>query len=139
MNEAAAAELLATEEGRKSMILTVVGDVARAYMEMIELDNQVALTDTQVVIRRASLELARGRFQGGLTSEMDVRQGELALAVAEGSHSRSLRQRAQKENEISVLLGRTRSPTRGAIVPAGRPHGDPGRAAIDSSHPPPGR
>ncbi len=107
LNEAAAAELLATEEGRRSMILTVVSDVARAYMEVIELDDQVALTDTQVVIRRASLALARGRFQGGLTSEMDVRQGELALAVAEGSHTRALRQRAQKENEISVLLGRT--------------------------------
>ena len=107
LNEAAAAELLATEEGRRSMILTVVSDVARAYMEVIELDDQVALTDSQVVSRRASLALARGRFQGGLTSEMDVRQGELALAIAEGSHTRALRQRAQKENEISVLLGRT--------------------------------
>ena len=107
LNEAAAANLLATEQGRRSMILTIVSDVARAYMEMIELDDQVAITDTQVVIRRASLEVARARFQGGLTSEMDVRQGENALAVAEGSHSRALRQRTQKENEISVLLGRT--------------------------------
>jgi multidrug efflux system outer membrane protein len=107
LNEAAAANLLATEEGRKSLILTVVSDVARAYLEMIELDDQVAITDTQVVLRRQSLDVARARFQGGLTSEMDVRQGENALAVAEGSASRALRQRAQKENEISVLLGRT--------------------------------
>jgi multidrug efflux system outer membrane protein len=106
LNEAAAANLLATEQGRRSMILTVVSDVARAYLELIELDDQVAITDTQVVIRRASLDVARARFQGGLTSEMDVRQGENALAVAEGSHSRALRQRRQKENEISVLLGR---------------------------------
>jgi outer membrane protein, multidrug efflux system len=107
LNEAAAANLLATEQGRRSVILTVVSDVARAYLELIELDDQVAITDTQMVIRRQSLELARARFQGGLTSEMDVRQGENALAVAEGSHSRALRQRTQKENEISVLLGRT--------------------------------
>jgi len=107
LNEAAAANLLATEEGRKGLILTVVSDVARAYMEMMELDDQVGITDTQVVIRRQSLDVARARFQGGLTSEMDVRQGENALAVAEGSHSRALRQRSQKENEISVLLGRT--------------------------------
>jgi outer membrane protein, multidrug efflux system len=116
LNEAAAANLLSTEQGRRSLILTVVSDVARAYLEMIELDDQVAITDTQVVIRRASLEVARARFQGGLTSEMDVRQGENALAVAEGSHSRALRQRAQKENEISVLLGRT---------PEGIPRGVP--------------
>jgi len=116
LNEAAAAELLATEDGRRSIILTVVSDVARAYLEVIELDNQVAITDTQIVIRRQSLDLARARFQGGLTSEMDVRQGENALAVAEGSHSRALRQRSQKENEISVLLGRT---------PGGIPRGLP--------------
>ena len=131
LNEAAAANLLATEEGRRSIIITVVSDVARAYLEMIELDNQVAITDTQVVIRRASLDVARNRFQGGLTSEMDVRQGENALAQAEASHFRALRQRTQKENEISVLLGRT--PTgvpRGlplaqqvvpAVIPAGLP------------------
>jgi len=116
LNEAAAAELLASEQGRRAMILTVVSEVARAYMEMVELDAQVALTDTQTVIRRASLELARARFQGGLTSEMDVRQGENALAVAEGSHVRALRQRAQKENELSVLLGRTPG-----AVPRGMP------------------
>jgi multidrug efflux system outer membrane protein len=107
LNEAAAANLLATEEGRKGLILTVVSDVARAYMELVELDHQVAITDTQVVIRRESLQLATARFEGGLTSEMDVTQGENALAVAEGSRSRALRQRSQKENEISVLLGRT--------------------------------
>src|SRR6185436_16125487 len=50
--------------------------------------------------------LARARYQGGLTSELDVRQGENALAVAEGTLSRVLRQRTQKENELSVLLGR---------------------------------
>ena len=116
LNEAAAAELLASEYGRRSIILTVVSDVARGYLELIELDDQVAVTDTQVVIRRASLDLARARFQGGLTSEMDVRQGENALAVAEGSHSRALRQRTQKENEISVLIGRT---------PGGIPRGLP--------------
>ena len=131
LNEAAAAQLLASEQGRRSVILTVVGDVARAYLELIELDDQVAITDTQVVIRRQSLDLARARFQGGLTSEMDVRQGENALAVAEGSHSRALRQRTQKENEISVLMGRTPgSVPRGlrlsqqgipTVIPAGLP------------------
>jgi outer membrane protein TolC len=39
-------------------------------------------------IRRESLELARARWQGGLTSELDVQQGENALAVAEGTLSR---------------------------------------------------
>ncbi|HJS47360.1 MAG TPA: efflux transporter outer membrane subunit [Gemmatimonadales bacterium] len=106
LNEAARATLLASEQGRRGVILTVVSEVARAYLELLDLDGQVAIAETQVAIRRQSLELARARFEGGLTSELDVRQGENALAVAEGTRFRALRQRSQKENELSVLLGR---------------------------------
>jgi multidrug efflux system outer membrane protein len=106
LNESAKASLLASEQGRRGVILTVVSEVARAYLELLDLDGQVAIADSQVSIRRESLQLARARFQGGLTSELDVRQGENALAAAEGTLSRTLRQRTQKENELSVLLGR---------------------------------
>ncbi|HSE27689.1 MAG TPA: TolC family protein, partial [Gemmatimonadales bacterium] len=82
LNESARATLLASEQGRRGVILTVVSEVARAYLELLDLDGQVAIADSQVAIRRRSLDLARARFQGGLTSELDVRQGENALAVA---------------------------------------------------------
>jgi multidrug efflux system outer membrane protein len=106
LNESAKAALLASEQGRRGVILIVVSEVARAYLELLDLDAQVAIADSQVSIRRQSLDLARSRFQGGLTSELDVSQGENALAVAEGTRARTLRQRTQKENELSVLLGR---------------------------------
>ena len=106
LNESAKAALLATEQGRRGVILIVVSEVARAYLELLDLDAQVAIADSQVSIRRQSLDLARSRFKGGLTSELDVSQGENALAVAEGTLSRTLRLRRQKENELSVLLGR---------------------------------
>lgn len=106
LNESALATLLATEQGRRGVILTVVSEVARAYLELLDLDGQVTISQTQVRIRKESLELARARWQGGLTSELDVQQGENALAVAEGTLSRTLRQQTQKENELSVLLGR---------------------------------
>ena len=131
LNESALAALLASEQGRRGVIITVVSEVARAYLELLDLDGQVAIADSQLVIRRQSLDLARARFQGGLTSELDVRQGEQALAVAEGTLSRVLRQRTQKENELSVLLGRPPGTvTRGLplaqqqfpnVVPAGLP------------------
>jgi outer membrane protein, multidrug efflux system len=106
LNESARAALLATEQGRRGVILIVVSEVARAYLELLDLDAQVAIADSQVSIRRQSLELARSRFKGGLTSELDVSQGENSLAIAEGTRSRTLRLRTQKENELSVLLGR---------------------------------
>ena len=105
LNESARATLLASEQGRRGVIMTVVSEVARAYLEMLDLDGQVAIADSQATIRRQSLDLARARYEGGLTSELDVRQGEAALAIAEGTLSNALRQRTQKENELSVLLG----------------------------------
>jgi multidrug efflux system outer membrane protein len=107
LNESARATLLASEQGRRGVIITVVSEVARAYFEMRDLDAQLAITQTQVGIRQQSLDLARARFQGGLTSELDVRQGESALAAAEGTLARIQRFRTQRENELSVLLGHT--------------------------------
>jgi multidrug efflux system outer membrane protein len=106
LDEAALATLLASEQERRGVIITVVSDVARAYLELRDFDAQVAIADSQVVIRRASLEVARSRFQGGLTSELDVRQGETALALVERTQASVRRQRTQKENELSVLIGR---------------------------------
>lgn len=131
LNESARASLMATEQGRRGAILTIVGEVARAYFELRDLDQQLEITQTQVELRRQSLALARARFQGGLTSELDVRQGESALAGAEGALYQVSRLRRQKENELSVLLGRPpRDVVRGrslaeqsfpATVPAGLP------------------
>ena len=106
LNESARANLLASEEERAAMIMTVISEVARAYLELRDLDNQAAITAAQVEVRRQSVTVARARFAGGLTSELDVRQGENALAFAEQVQARTLRQRTQKENELSVLMGR---------------------------------
>lgn len=116
LNESALASLRASEQDRRGVILTVVSDVARAYMELRDLDRQLAIAEAQLEIRRKSLAIARARFQGGLTSQLDVRQGENALADAEGVYYQTLRLRTQKENEISVLLGHTPEP-----IPRGLP------------------
>jgi outer membrane protein, multidrug efflux system len=133
LDEAALATLLATEEERRAVIITVVSDVARAYLELRDLDAQVAITDAQVTIRRSSLDIAQARFRGGLTSELDVRQGETALALVEATQARVRRERTQKENELSVLLGRPpEAIPRGLplteqrfddVIPAGLPSG----------------
>ena len=131
LNEAASARLLATEHGRRGAILTVVGEVARTYLELRDFDQELFLAEQQVEVRRQSLTLARARFEGGLTSELDVRQGESALANAQAVVASLQRQRTQKENEISVLLGRAPgSIPRGmaltdqafpSVIPAGLP------------------
>ncbi|HKA59304.1 MAG TPA: efflux transporter outer membrane subunit [Gemmatimonadales bacterium] len=106
LNESAKAGLLATEFARRGVIITVVGEVARAYLELRDLDQQSTIAQSMVNDRRRSLELARSRFEGGLTSELDVRQGESELARAEGRVANIRLQASQKEQELNVLLGR---------------------------------
>jgi len=106
LNESAKASLLATEYARRGVIVTVVGDVARAYLELRDLDQQTVIAQSTVETRRQSLDLARARFQGGLTSELDVRQGESELARSEGRVANIRLQASQKEHELNVLLAR---------------------------------
>ena len=131
LNESARASLLASEFGRRGAILTVVSEIGRAYLELLDLDGQVQIALTQVDLRRQSLALATARFQGGLTSELDVRQGEVALAGAERTLASLYRLRSQKENELRLLTGQPPGdvprglPLMGqnfpAVVPAGLP------------------
>ncbi|HWC73660.1 MAG TPA: efflux transporter outer membrane subunit, partial [Gemmatimonadales bacterium] len=106
LNESAKADLLASEYARRAVIITVVGDVARAYLELRDLDRQTLIADSMVQQRRQSLDLARSRFEGGLTSELDMRQGEAELANAEARAADLRLQGSQKEQELNVLLGR---------------------------------
>jgi multidrug efflux system outer membrane protein len=106
LNESAKAGLLATEYGRRGAIMTVVAEVARVYLELRDLDQQTVLALGTVDTRRQSLELARSRFEGGLTSELDMRQGEAELARAEGRVASIRAQAAQTEQELNFLLGR---------------------------------
>jgi multidrug efflux system outer membrane protein len=131
LNESARAKLLATEYGRRGMIVTVVSDLAVAYLELRDLDAEVEIAARTVDTRRQSLDLARTRFEGGVTSELDVRQGEAELARSEARLAGLQGQVSAKENEISVLMGRLpQSVARGrpltqqvfpATVPAGLP------------------
>jgi multidrug efflux system outer membrane protein len=105
LSESAQAELLATEYGRRAVIVTLVSDVAVAYLELRALDTQLAIAARTVETHQQSVELADLRFTGGVTSELDVRQGEAELARAESQLARLQREVVQKENELRVLIG----------------------------------
>jgi multidrug efflux system outer membrane protein len=103
--EAARADLLAQEQFRKNVLITLIGDVARAYFELRELDEELQITKRTVASRQSSLSLTRQREKGGIVSLLDVRQSEAELAVAAGQIAELERRVALKENEISILLG----------------------------------
>lgn len=114
--EAERALLLGTEEARRSVVLTLVAEVAEAYLELRDFDRRLGIARRTIGSLQESLQLANDRFEGGLTSELDMRQADAELRSVEAVVFDLERLIAMKENELSVLLGR--SP--GAIV-RGRP------------------
>ena len=113
--EAQYALLLSTEEARRAVVIALVADVARRYVELRDLDRRLGIARRTLASRQEYRELARIRFEGGVTSEIDFRQAQAEYHRVEGTVLDLERQIPQKENEISVLLGRNP----GAIPRAG--------------------
>ncbi len=109
-SQAARAEYLASEEGRKSVVLTLVSDVATAYLQLRELDLDLEISQRTLASRQQTLSLALRRYQQGLISELDVRQFESEVDNSAVSIADFQRRIAQQENALSVLVGHTPAP-----------------------------
>lgn len=105
-SEAELAQMYATEQARRAVVLTLVTDVARAYVELRDFDRRLDISRRTVESRVQYVALARDRFEGGVTSELDLRQAEAELHRTESLVFNFEQLVRQKENEISVLLGR---------------------------------
>lgn len=104
--ESARAELLATEEGRRTVILSLVTAVASSYVQLRSLDQQLEISRRTLDTRAESLRIAQLRFKAGLTSELDVRQAEAEYQSAAVQIPQLETAVAQREDAISLLLGR---------------------------------
>jgi outer membrane protein, multidrug efflux system len=108
--EAARAQLLATEWGRRMTISTLVENVATAYLQLRTLDAELEITKKTLEARKHSLQLTETLEQGGSGTLADVRQAEQLLYTAAAAIPDFERQIEQEENSISILLGRNPGP-----------------------------
>jgi multidrug efflux system outer membrane protein len=109
-SQAARAEYLSSEEGRRSVILTLVSDVATGYLQLRELDLDLEISRRTLASRQETLKLALRRYQQGLISELDVRQFESEVDNSAVAIADFQRQIAQQENALSVLVGHAPAP-----------------------------
>ena len=105
--EAARGDLLATEEARRFVLITLVSDVATAYFQLRSLDLELAVSRETLASRQESLRLVRLRADGGVAALIDVRQAEILVAAAAETIPDTERQIEQTENALSILLGRS--------------------------------
>ncbi|MGZ4809804.1 MAG: efflux transporter outer membrane subunit, partial [Thermoanaerobaculia bacterium] len=110
LTEAARADLLATEEGRRATILTLVTSVASSYVNLLELDRQLAVVRATAISRRESLRIFDLRFRNGTISELELAQSRSEYEAAVAAIPPLENAIAQQENALSVLLGRNPGP-----------------------------
>jgi multidrug efflux system outer membrane protein len=103
--EASRAQLLATEDARQTVILTLVSDVASDYFALLELDLQLQITRNTVAAQESSVKLTKLRVDHGVATKLDVLQAQQVLDTANAQIPDLERQIAQEENAISILLG----------------------------------
>ena len=105
-SEAAQAELLAQEWARRTVVLTLVSDIAQAYFDLQELEVELKIARLTLTTRRESLDIIRLRKLMGQSSTLDIRRAEQEVARAQAVISDLERQIGQKENQLSILIGR---------------------------------
>ena len=131
LNEAARAQYLATEEGRRGVELSLVADVASAYFDLRELDAELEISRRTRATFQDTYDLFNRRLVGGAASALETSRAQVLLANASALIPGLEQRIVARENQITLLLGRTPGPVPrgGALteqalppaVPAGLP------------------
>jgi NodT family efflux transporter outer membrane factor (OMF) lipoprotein len=103
--ESADAAYLASIASYDDVLVTLIGDVASDYIAIRTLQAQIAIAQSNVVKQREALDIARARFKGGATSELDVYQAQNVLAQTQAAVPQYAAQLQKQQNALRVLLG----------------------------------
>ena len=117
--ESARAQLLASEDVREGVVITLIAQVAQAYFDLRTLDLDLEISKRTVGSRQQSVELVGARLEGGVAGILDLQQAQTLLYGATKTIPDIERQIEQTENFINILLGKDP-----AHIPRGRPLGE---------------
>lgn len=105
LNEAAKANYLATEAAQRAFRLSLVADVANAYLSLLELRERAQLAAMTAAARATTRELTLRRRDLGVSSDLDFLQADGAYQGALAERANLERQQAAAENLLDVLAG----------------------------------
>jgi multidrug efflux system outer membrane protein len=109
-NEAASATLLATEDARRAVWLTLVSDLGQAYFQLLALDVQLQIARNSTDAYQRTYDLFLDRFNLGVASRLETSRAQGALGEAQATIPQLESSIVAKENQISILLGKTPGP-----------------------------
>ncbi len=118
--ESADAQVLATLAGYDDVLVSLIAEVATNYVVLRALEEQLAVTQSNVDIQRRGFQLAQTKFEGGTTTALDPAQAASLLHDTEAQIADIEARIAQTRATLCVLLGRPPSDLRD-LISTGRP------------------
>ena len=106
LNEAARAELLASEYGLRTVQIGLISEVANAYFTLLDNMKKLEISQRTLAARDSSLRIIRARFQHGIIPEIDLNQAQIQRAVSAAAIPVYERNIAYSKNALAVLLGK---------------------------------
>jgi multidrug efflux system outer membrane protein len=117
--EASRAALLATEEARRTVLVTLVSEIGSDYYQLLALDLQLQIAKETVISQQKSVTLTKSRADYGVATNADWLQARQVMDSAEAEIPELDRQISRMEDAISLLLGDyPEDVPRGAILTA---------------------
>lgn len=105
LREQALQEFLATEEARRSTHISLVSEVASAYLTLLADRQRLRLAQDTLASQRESFKLTQSRFEYGVANDLEVNQARTSVETARGDAARFTAQIAQDENALRLLVG----------------------------------
>jgi len=96
---------LASVANYDAVQVTLIGDVASAYVQIRTIEQQIAIAQDNIERQRTALKIANAKFRYGTATKRDVYQAENVLGATEATIPQLRIQLAQAKNALSVLLG----------------------------------
>lgn len=109
-DEAARANLLATEQARLGVALTLVSAIVSGYVTLLDLDRRLEVAESTLEGRRRNVEVFQLRLDGGVVSDFEMMQVLAEYETAAGTIPDLQQAIAQQEHALSVLVGRNPGP-----------------------------
>jgi len=99
------ANYVASIEEERAMRITLIADVASAYIRLMALENELTIVRRTLATRQEGVKQAKLRFEGGLTSETVYQQAKVEYATAAALIPNLERQIQTTKSSIALLMG----------------------------------
>jgi multidrug efflux system outer membrane protein len=115
LSKAALEQYLATEQARRASQITIISEVASDYLTLSADKATLKAAQDTLTSSQESFKIAKGRFDNGIDSELDVRQAETLVDQTQADVAADITTVAQDKNALDLVVG---SPTPDDLLPA---------------------